>query len=113
MYKMIDVKHLEIKKEIMVELLDGSHMKYKLPCTLLEIEQNKEDARLYSALKYIVQSNLVIPHNLTSKPDDEYEIDYQSRLKTAQMIASEFKELTGYDIHTKQSQPIVEDEKKN
>jgi len=48
-----------------------------------KIEQNEEEARLYSALKHIIQSNLIIPHNLISKPDDEYEIDYHSRLKTA------------------------------
>lgn len=78
----------------------------------LVIENNelKEDARLYSALKHIIESNLMIPHNLISKPDDEYPIDYQCRLKTAQMIASEFKKLTGKDIHTIQSQPKVTDE---
>lgn len=63
-----------------------------------KIEQNKEDARLYSALKHIIQSNLNIPHNLTSKPDDEYQIDYPSRLIAAEMIAVEFKKLTGKDI---------------
>ncbi len=63
---------------------------------LLENHTFKEDARLYSALKHIIQLNLMIPHNLTSKPnDDEYSIDYQSRLKVAQMIESEFKKLTG------------------
>lgn len=61
-------------------------------------KQNKEDTRLYSALKYIIQDNLSIPCNLTSEPTDEYSIDYQSRLTVAQMIASEFKKLTGKDI---------------
>jgi len=72
---------------------------------LLENKQFAEDARLYSALKHIIQSNLLIPHNLISKPDDEYPIDYRSRLKTAEMIASEFKKLTGKDLHVIHSQP--------
>lgn len=75
-----------------------------------EMEQNKEDARLYSALKHIIQSNLMIPHNLTSKPDDECPIDYQARLKTAQMITSEFKKLTGKDIDARQLFTNVRDE---
>jgi len=60
-----------------------------------KIKQIKEDARLYSALCHILRFNLIISHDLTSKPDDEYSIDYQSRLKVSQMIASEFKKLTG------------------
>lgn len=78
---------------------------------LLENMQLKEDARLYSMLKQIIKSELLIPHNLISKPDDEYDIDYQSRLKAAQMIASEFKKLTGKDINAQHSQPKVKDEK--
>ncbi len=65
---------------------------------LKNIEQNQEDARLYGALKQIIITNLIIPHNLTAEPDDEYAIDYLSRLKTAQMIASEFKKLTDKEI---------------
>jgi len=77
---------------------------------LLENMQLKEDARLYSMLKQIIKSELLIPHNLISKPNDEYDIDYQSRLKVAQMIASEFKKLTGKDINAQHSQPNVEGE---
>jgi len=60
--------------------------------------EQQEDARLYSALKHIIQSNLIIPHNLLSKPNDEYDIDYQSRLKVAKLIESEFRKLTRKDI---------------
>jgi ribosomal protein S13 len=88
----------EIKRLIMIESIDGVRMKYELPCSLEEIEQNQEDARLYGALKQIIESNLHIPHNLTATPDDEYAVSYHYRLKVAELVASEFKKLTGKDI---------------
>lgn len=92
------IKKLEIDmvKEIrLIELENSGHLGYDLG----EMERNKKDTIRYSVLRFIIQSNLEIPHNLISKPTDEYTIEYQCRLAAAQMMASEFKRITGEDIN--------------
>lgn len=63
-----------------------------------EIQQNKEQARLYDALRQIVQSQLTIPHNLIGTPNDEFDVSYQQRLQAAKVIATDFRKLTGIDL---------------
>lgn len=64
-----------------------------------EVKQNKNDARLFHALKQIVISQLTIPHNLVGSPHDDFDVSYQERLQAANAIAAEFKKLTGIDLN--------------
>lgn len=64
-----------------------------------DILQNKKDACSYAVLRHILQSNIMIPHNLVGKPDDEFDVSYQLRMKGAKAIAAEFNKLTGKDLY--------------